>query len=109
MQTLISSKAVEDVELGQREAVDAGGADGLSHQGGVEPAAAALAAGDGSELAAALADEIADRVVLLGGKRPQADARGVGLGRYRAHSRPRPGPRPVPVAAAAATVFDEVT
>ena len=47
-------EAVEDVELGEGNAVDPGGADRLAHQGGVEPAAAALAAGHHAELAPAL-------------------------------------------------------
>src|SRR5262249_20357581 len=55
---------VEDIELGEREAVDAAGANGLPHQHGVEPAAAPRPAGDGAELAPALADAPADLVVL---------------------------------------------
>ena len=47
---------------------------------GVEPAAAARAAGGGAVLAAEVANALADVVVQLGGKRPAADARAVGLG-----------------------------
>ncbi len=49
------------------------------HGHGVEPAATAGAAGGGAVLVAALADVVADVVVLLGRKGPAADARGVGL------------------------------
>ena len=52
---------------------------GLAHQHRVEPAAAALAAGDGAELVAALAEALADLVVELGRERALADAGGVGL------------------------------
>ena len=76
---------------------------------GVEPAAAARAAGDGAELVAALAEPLADLVVQLGRERPGADARGVGLGDAEHDSRSLSGPMPEPVAACAATVFDEVT
>src|SRR5581483_144288 len=72
-------EAVEDVELGERQAVDAAGAHGLAHQHGVEPAAAAGPPGDGAELAAALAERLADVVLLLGRERPLPDPRGVGL------------------------------
>src|SRR5581483_4549192 len=60
------AQAVEDVELGQSEAVDAPGAHGLAHQHRVEPAAAPRPPGHGAEFAAALADQPADLVVLLG-------------------------------------------
>ena len=66
-------KAVEDVELGEREAVDATGADGLADQYGVEPAAAARPAGDNPELLAALAERPADLVFLFGRERAFAD------------------------------------
>src|SRR5690606_38244967 len=42
--------AVEHVELGQRDALDAVDGDGLAHQHRVEPAATALAPGNGAEL-----------------------------------------------------------
>jgi hypothetical protein len=51
----------------------------LAHQHRVEPAAAALAAGDGAELAAALAEPLADLVVELGRERAGADPGRVGL------------------------------
>src|ERR1700704_1096995 len=72
-------EAVENVELGQRQAVDAAGADSLPHQHRVEPAAAALASGVDAEFLAATADQLADLVVEFGGKRPHADAGGIGL------------------------------
>ena len=89
-------EAVEHVELGQRDAVDAADLDGLAHQHGVEPAAAPLAPRDGAELVPALAEPLADLVVELGRERPGADARRVGLGDAehvadgaRAHARAR--------------------
>ncbi len=60
MQNLDLVKAVEHVELGQRDAVDAAGLDRLAHRDRVEPAAAPLASGDDAELAAALAERLAD-------------------------------------------------
>ena len=102
-------EAVEHVELGQRDAGDAADRDGLAHQHRVEPAAAALAAGDGAELVAALAEPLADLIVLLGRERARADAGRVGLddaeheaGRARAHAG-------CPAPAVPATVLDEVT
>ena len=100
---------VEHVELGQRDAGDAADRGRLAHQHRVEPAAAALAAGDGAELVAALAELLADLIVLLGREGAGADAGGVGLddaeheaGRRRARCR-----CPTPVVPA--TVLDEVT
>src|SRR4051794_9512113 len=72
-------EAVEDVELGQRDALDAAGPHGLAHQHGVEPAAAPRPSGDDAELLALGAERLADVVELLGRKRPLPDARGVGL------------------------------
>ena len=63
-------EAVENIELGQRQAVDAAGADGLPHQHGIEPAAAALAPGVDAELLAAAADLLADLVVSSVGNGP---------------------------------------
>src|SRR5262245_20451518 len=57
---------VQDVELGQAQAVDAARAHGLAHEHGVEPAATPRSAGHGAEFAAALADEATDVVRLLG-------------------------------------------
>ena len=55
-------ETVEHVELGERNALDAVDGDGLAHQNGIEPAAAAaLAAGDDAEFMAARAEELADR------------------------------------------------
>ena len=73
-------EAVENVELGQRDAVDAGGLDALARQHRVEPAAAARTPGVGAEFVAALADQPAGFVVEFGGKRPAADPGRVGLG-----------------------------
>ena len=73
-------KAVEHVELGERDAVDARHLDHLAHQAGVEPAAAALAPRVHAPLLAALAEALADAVGELGGERAGADARGIGLG-----------------------------
>src|SRR6185369_7826923 len=71
-------ETVENVELGQRQAVDAAGSHGLAHQHGIEPAAAPLAPGIGAELAATLADLAANLVVQFGRERPLADAGRVG-------------------------------
>src|SRR3546814_6638147 len=46
----------------------------------VEPAAAALAAGDGAELVTAFAQPLANRVVQFGGEGAGADAGRIGLG-----------------------------
>src|SRR5450755_854710 len=72
-------ETVENVELGQRQPVNATGPHRLSDENGVEPATTARAAGIGAELAAALANLPAGLVVLLGWERPLPDPRGVGL------------------------------
>src|SRR3984957_7286534 len=72
-------KAVEDIELGQRQAVDAAGTHGLADQRGVEPAAAALASGVDAEFLAAAANLLADLIMQFGRKRTLADPGGVGL------------------------------
>ena len=84
---------VEHVELGERDAVDAGDLARLAHQAGVEPAAAARPPGHRAELDAALAEQPAGLVLELGRERPLAHPRGVGLGdaehvvdRARAHA-----------------------
>ena len=102
-------EAVEHVELRQRDAVDARNLGDLTDEHAVEPAAAPLAARDGAELAATLADLLAERVRQLGRKRPGPDARRVGLGNAEHVADVTRGPMPEPVAACAATVFDEVT
>jgi hypothetical protein len=53
-------EAVEDVDLGERDAGDAADGGGLADEDGVEPAATALAAGNGAELPATLAEALAD-------------------------------------------------
>src|SRR6266850_2473304 len=72
-------EAIENVELGQRQPVDAAGPHGLAHQHRVEPAAAPRAAGIGAEFAAALADPAAGLVVLFGRERALPDPRRIGL------------------------------
>src|SRR5258705_8936471 len=59
-------EAIENVELGHRQPVDAAGPHGLAHQHRLEPAAAPRPAGIGAALAAALADPAAWVVVLFG-------------------------------------------
>ncbi len=71
---------VEHIELGQRDAVDAGDLPRLAHEAGVEPAAAARPPRHRAELDPALADELARLVLELGGERPLPHPRGVGLG-----------------------------
>ena len=86
---------VEHVELGEGDAIDARRLDRLAHHDGIEPAAAALSAGDSAELAPALADHLADGVRLLGRERPRADAGGIGLGdAEHIAERPRPDAGP---------------
>src|SRR6516164_4932263 len=72
-------EAVENIELGQRQPVDAAGPDRLAHQHRVEPAAASLAPGVDTELPAPAADLFADLVVKLSRERPLADPGRVGL------------------------------
>ncbi len=71
--------AIEDVQLGQRDSVDAVDLDRLSDQHRVKPATAARPAGYGAEFAAALAEQPARRVFEFGRKRAAANARGIGL------------------------------
>src|SRR5262249_54894571 len=73
-------EAVEDVELGEGDPGNAGDLDRLPHHDGVEPAAATLAPGDDAELAAALAQALADRIGELGREGAAADPRRVRLG-----------------------------
>src|SRR4029077_13039898 len=53
--------------------------DGTAQRDGVEPAAAALAAGDGAELVSDAREMLAVLVEQLGGEWSRAHARGVGL------------------------------
>ena len=78
MQTLIVVERVEAVEIRHREFVDAVDHRGVARRHGVEPAAAARAAGGRAELAAHAVQHVGDLRV-LGRERPFADARGVGL------------------------------
>ena len=73
-------EAIEDIEFGEGDAVDAGGQHGLAHECGVEPAATARTAGDDAEFLSALAQELSGLVLELGRKRPFADAGRIGLG-----------------------------
>ena len=66
------------------------------------------AAGGGAELAAGLADLLAELVVELGGEGAGADARGVGLG-DAPDLVDRAGPTPAPDAGGARHGLDEVT
>ena len=72
--------AVQHIQLGQRNAGDAVNLDGLAHQHGIKPATTPRPAGGGAELVAAFAQFLAHTVLQFGGKRPGANARGVGLG-----------------------------
>src|ERR1700719_49322 len=71
--------SVENIELGQRQAVDAAGPHRLAHQHGVEPAAAPLAPGIDAEFLAAAADLLADLVMQFGRKRTLAYPCRIGL------------------------------
>src|SRR3546814_20335275 len=73
-------EAVEHVELGQRDAGDARHGAALPDEHGVEPAAAALAPGDGAEFMPALAELLAGRILELGREGGAADARRIALG-----------------------------
>src|SRR5580698_3058406 len=70
-------ESVEDIQLRQREAVDAAGPHRLAHQHCVEPPAAPRPSGHDAEFLAALAKRLADLVELFGGERSRADACGV--------------------------------
>src|SRR5690242_19323329 len=73
-------EAVEDVELGERNAGDPADCHRLSDQHRVKPAAAAAAAGDRAELVPALAEPLSDLIVLLGREGTGADTGRVRLG-----------------------------
>src|SRR5277367_89782 len=68
-------ETVEDVELGQRQTVDAARPHRLPYQHGIEPTAASRPAGHDAELLAAFAQHPADLVLLLRGERTLADSR----------------------------------
>src|SRR5262249_4718441 len=55
-------QAIENVELGEGQAIDSAGTNGLAHQHRVEPAAAPGPTGHGAELAPALAQQAAEIV-----------------------------------------------
>src|SRR6185437_15075258 len=73
-------EAVENVKLGQRQAIDPASPDRLPRKHRVEPPASARASGVGAEFAAALADHSADIVVEFGREQAAADPCRVGLG-----------------------------
>src|SRR5262249_56107313 len=80
--------------VGGGEGGEGRGGKGGGQGGGVEPAGAARPPGHGAELAAALPDETADIVGLLGRERPLPHAGGVGLADAEdVADRPRPKPR----------------
>ena len=101
-------EGVEDVELGQCHLGEGVEAHRLAQHDGVEPAAAAAAAGVGPELVPPLDQELADVVLLLGRERPGADPGHVGLGDAD-HAVDVAGPEPEPVQAPPATGLEEVT
>jgi hypothetical protein len=101
-------EAIENVELGERNAGNAVGGDRLAYQRCVEPAAAALAARDRTEFMTLLAEELTDLVLQLGRERAFADASRVGLGDAE-NIAERARPMPEPADAWPATVLDEVT
>src|SRR4029079_5258829 len=73
-------ETIEDVELGERKAVNSAGQHSLPHKHGVEPAAAAGGPGHAADLTAPRTERFADAIVhLVGGKRTEPDARRVGL------------------------------
>src|SRR6202021_2228598 len=76
---LDAGETVENIELGQRQAVDAAGPHRLAHQDRIEPAAAPLAPGVDAELLAAAADLLADRVMQFGRERTLPDPGRIGL------------------------------
>src|SRR5262249_57854003 len=89
-------EAVEHIELGERDAVDARGLHRLAHHHRIEPAAAPLPARHHAEFLAALSERLADLVRELGWEWAAADARRIGLAdaehiadRTRAEPRPR--------------------
>ena len=73
-------KAVQHIELGQRNAVNARRLDHLAHQHRIKPATAPLAPRHRAEFMAAFAQLLPDFIILLGRERPLAHPRGVGFG-----------------------------
>ena len=95
--------------MAKGQALNAADLDRLAHQGGVKPAAAAPAAGDGAEFVAAVAQHLANVVGELGRKRAGTDPGAICLGDAKDRFRRRSGRRPAPLAAVAATVLLLVT
>src|SRR5271169_1879509 len=72
-------ETIENIKLGQRQAVDAAGPHALAHQRRIEPAAAPLAPGIDAEFLAAAADLLADLIMQFGRKWALADPGRIGL------------------------------
>src|SRR3546814_15522408 len=85
--TTLFRSPVQNVELGESNSGDSGDRHRLPDQHCVEPAAAALAAGDGAELVTAFAQPLADRVVQFGGEGAGADAGRIEIGRASCRAR----------------------
>ncbi len=73
-------QTIENIELGERNAGDAGSTNRLAHDDGIEPAAATLATRHHAEFMALGAEEFADLVVQFGRERTFANAGRIGLG-----------------------------
>src|SRR5262249_21785024 len=73
-------KVVKHVELGDHYGIETVDDGGVAEQRDIEPAAAARAAGHGTEFVAARADLVSGRIESFGGERAAAHARNVGLG-----------------------------
>src|ERR1700761_4974111 len=84
-------ETIENIELGQRQAMDAAGPHGLAHQRRIEPAAAALASGVDTEFLAAPADLLANLIMQFGRKRALPDPGRVSLADPK-HVADRTGP-----------------
>jgi len=72
-------EVIEDVQLGDRERGQAVDPDRAADEHGVVPATPSGPTGRGAELVPLLLQQRPDLIGQLGGKRPAADARGIGL------------------------------
>ena len=79
MQIFSSCSLAQHVEQHHRQRVDAAQPGRVADRHGIEPAAAPRPPGDRAVFVAPVANVLADLVVLLGRKRPAADARRIGL------------------------------
>src|ERR1700680_3341757 len=84
---------IKDIELGERNPVNAARPDGLPHKYRVEPPATPPPPCDRPELISAIPDQLTDLIVLLGRERAVADPRRVGLANAE-HVTDRVGPQP---------------